>query len=79
MNGTPAEKRDGVAITGEPTVTVKAEEDAELVLVDAREITQFACFSLPVACRSSSLCLKCWRLDGKAAESPRRTQARPAR
>ena len=34
--GTPAEKRDGVAITGESTVTVKAEEDAELVLVDAR-------------------------------------------
>ena len=36
VNGTPAEKRDGVAITGEGTVTVKAEEDAELVLVDAR-------------------------------------------
>ena len=36
VNGTPAEKRDGVAITGESTVTVKAEEDAELVLVDAR-------------------------------------------
>ena len=36
VNGTPAEKRDGVAITGEATVTVKAEEDAELVLVDAR-------------------------------------------
>jgi redox-sensitive bicupin YhaK (pirin superfamily) len=36
VNGTPAEKRDGVAITGETTVTVKAEEDAELVLVDAR-------------------------------------------
>ena len=35
VNGTPAEKRDGVAITGESTVTVKAEEDAELVLVDA--------------------------------------------
>jgi len=34
--GTPAEKRDGVAITGEATVTVKAEEDAELVMVDAR-------------------------------------------
>ncbi|HKH27248.1 MAG TPA: pirin family protein, partial [Sphingomicrobium sp.] len=36
VNGTPAEKRDGVAITGESTVSVKAEEDAELVLVDAR-------------------------------------------
>jgi len=36
VNGTPAEKRDGVAITGESTVTVTAEEDAELVLVDAR-------------------------------------------
>ena len=36
VNGTAAEKRDGVAITGEATVTVKAEEDAELVLVDAR-------------------------------------------
>jgi len=35
VNGTSAEKRDGVAITGEATVTVKAEEDAELVLVDA--------------------------------------------
>jgi redox-sensitive bicupin YhaK (pirin superfamily) len=36
VNGTPAEKRDGVAITGEVSLTVKAEEDAELVLVDAR-------------------------------------------
>lgn len=36
VNGTPADKRDGVAITGEATVTVRAEEDAELVLVDAR-------------------------------------------
>jgi redox-sensitive bicupin YhaK (pirin superfamily) len=36
VNGASAEKRDGVAITGEATVTVKAEEDAELVLVDAR-------------------------------------------
>ena len=36
VNGTKAEKRDGVAITGEDKVTVKAEEDAELVLVDAR-------------------------------------------
>lgn len=36
VNGMQAEKRDGVAITGESVVTVKAEEDAELVLVDAR-------------------------------------------
>ena len=36
VNGTPAEKRDGVAITGESAVTVKAEEDTELVLVYAR-------------------------------------------
>ena len=36
VNGTAANKRDGVAITGESTITVKAEEDAELVLVDAR-------------------------------------------
>lgn len=36
VNGTQAEMRDGVAITGESVVTVKAEEDAELVLVDAR-------------------------------------------
>lgn len=36
VNGSLADKRDGVAITGESKVTVKAEEDAELVLVDAR-------------------------------------------
>jgi hypothetical protein len=36
VNGTIAEKRDGVAITGEARLTVKAEDDAELVLVDAR-------------------------------------------
>ena len=36
VNGTPAGKRDGVAITGEEGVTVTAEEDAELILVDAR-------------------------------------------
>ena len=36
VNGTAAGKRDGVAITGEDKITVKAEEDAELVLVDAR-------------------------------------------
>jgi hypothetical protein len=36
VNGMAANKRDGVAITGEARITVKAEEDAELVLVDAR-------------------------------------------
>ena len=36
VNGNVAEKRDGVAITGEKKVTVKADEDTELVLVDAR-------------------------------------------
>jgi redox-sensitive bicupin YhaK (pirin superfamily) len=36
VNGTAANKRDGIAITGESTITVKAEEDVELVLVDAR-------------------------------------------
>jgi hypothetical protein len=36
VNGTKVEKRDGVAITAVDKVTVTAEEDAELVLVDAR-------------------------------------------
>ena len=36
VNGLSAAPRDGVAITGEPQVTIEAEEDAELVLVDAR-------------------------------------------
>ncbi|NUT00904.1 MAG: pirin family protein [Sphingomonas sp.] len=36
VNGVEAATRDGVAITGEAKVTVKAEEDTELVLVDAR-------------------------------------------
>ena len=36
VNGASAERRDGVAITGEAQVTVTAKEDAELVLVDAR-------------------------------------------
>ena len=36
VNGQQANARDGVAITGEQAVTVEAEEDAELVLVDAR-------------------------------------------
>ena len=35
VNGIAAESRDGVAITGENKLTIEAEEDAELVLVDA--------------------------------------------
>jgi hypothetical protein len=36
VNGHEASPRDGVAITGESQITIQAEEDAELVLVDAR-------------------------------------------
>jgi redox-sensitive bicupin YhaK (pirin superfamily) len=36
VNGTRAEPRDGVAVTGEATVTIQAIDDAEIVLVDAR-------------------------------------------
>jgi redox-sensitive bicupin YhaK (pirin superfamily) len=36
INGVDAYARDGVAITGEPRLTIQAEEDVELVLVDAR-------------------------------------------
>ena len=36
VNGVEVAPRDGVAITGETRIEVKAEEDAELVLVDAR-------------------------------------------
>lgn len=36
VNGTRAEPRDGVAITGEETVTIRAIDAAEIVLVDAR-------------------------------------------
>ena len=36
VNGETANPRDGIAITGESTVTIEAEEDSELVLVDAR-------------------------------------------
>lgn len=36
VNGNEAAARDGIAINGEHKVTVEAEEDAELVLVDAR-------------------------------------------
>jgi redox-sensitive bicupin YhaK (pirin superfamily) len=35
VNGVRIEARDGAAIAGEPTITVRALEDAELVLVDA--------------------------------------------
>ena len=36
VNGVEASARDGVAITGEKQVTIEAEDEAELVLVDAR-------------------------------------------
>ncbi len=36
VNGHEANARDGVAITGEETITVLALEDAEVVMVDAR-------------------------------------------
>ena len=36
VNGTEAGPRDGVAITGEPSIRIEAVDDAELVLVDAR-------------------------------------------
>jgi hypothetical protein len=36
VNGVEANARDGVAITGEPSLRIEAAEDAELVLVDAR-------------------------------------------
>lgn len=36
VNGQDAEPRDGVAITGETTVTLEALDDAEVVMVDAR-------------------------------------------
>ena len=36
INGVEADARDGVAITGEERVTIEADADAELVLVDAR-------------------------------------------
>jgi redox-sensitive bicupin YhaK (pirin superfamily) len=36
VNGVRAEPRDGVAVTGEDTVAIKALADAEIVLVDAR-------------------------------------------
>ena len=36
VNGTSAQKRDGIAITGEDRVVVTAKDDSELVLVDAQ-------------------------------------------
>ena len=36
VNGEDAGARDGIAITGEERITIEAEEDAELVLVDVR-------------------------------------------
>ncbi len=36
VNGVAAQARDGVAMTGEDKLRIEAEEDAELVLVDAR-------------------------------------------
>jgi redox-sensitive bicupin YhaK (pirin superfamily) len=36
VNGLEADPRDGIAITGESKVDIHAEEDSELVLVDAR-------------------------------------------
>ena len=36
VNGVPAQPRDGVAITGEDKLRIEAEDDSELVLVDAR-------------------------------------------
>jgi redox-sensitive bicupin YhaK (pirin superfamily) len=36
VNGTQAGPRDGIAITGEDRIEIEAEDDAELVLVDAR-------------------------------------------
>jgi redox-sensitive bicupin YhaK (pirin superfamily) len=35
-NGRRAEPRDGIAVTGEETLTIRALDDAEIVLVDAR-------------------------------------------
>ena len=36
VNGTRANPRDGIAVTGEEKLEIRAEEDAEVVLVDAR-------------------------------------------
>jgi redox-sensitive bicupin YhaK (pirin superfamily) len=36
VNGAEAQPRDGIAITGERRLEIKAQDDSELVLVDAR-------------------------------------------
>ena len=36
VNGTSASARDGIAVTGEAALTIEADDDSELVLVDAR-------------------------------------------
>jgi hypothetical protein len=36
VNGVGSNPRDGVAITGESKLEIQAEDDSELVLVDAR-------------------------------------------
>jgi hypothetical protein len=36
VNGREAQSRDGIAVTGEPRLTIDADEDSEVVLVDAR-------------------------------------------
>ncbi|NUT01670.1 MAG: hypothetical protein HOP96_11920, partial [Sphingomonas sp.] len=36
VNGAAASARDGIAITGEQKISITAEDDSELVLVDAR-------------------------------------------
>ena len=36
VNGVEAGPRDGIAITGEDRLTIEAQDDSELVLVDAR-------------------------------------------
>jgi hypothetical protein len=36
VNGVEAGPRDGIAITGEKALSIEAEDDSELVLVDAR-------------------------------------------
>ena len=36
INGQPANPRDGIAVTGEARLEIRAEDDAEIVLVDAR-------------------------------------------
>ena len=36
VNGQAANPRDGIAVTGETRLEIRAEDDAEIVLVDAR-------------------------------------------